>query len=120
MRTLVTIALALIVASCAAQPRCIARDWLSFAVVAKRADFVEIKKQYLHDVKLQTLPEAARPGVVAWVDGEIARVQSKEAAGDELWYFREEKCPGCGWYREGFALVRGCRVVDEITLKDDM
>jgi len=88
--------------------------------VAKRSGLAEIKKTYLEDVGLETLPEAARPGVVAWVDGEVARLQSKETAGDEVWYFREEKCPGCGWYREGFALVRGCTVIDEVTLKDDM
>jgi len=120
MRAVAAISLAFIVASCASRPSCSAREWLSSAVVAKRSAFVEIKKQYLEDVDLETLPEAARPGVVAWVDGEIARVHSKEKAGDELWYFREEKCPGCGWYREGFALVRGCNVIDEITLKDDM
>jgi hypothetical protein len=120
MRAVATISLALILASCASPPHCTAREWLSAAVVAKRSAFVEIKKKYLKDVELEALPEAARPGVVAWVDGEIARVQSKEQAGDELWYFREEKCPDCGWYREGFALVRGCNVIDEITLKDDM
>jgi hypothetical protein len=120
MRAFATIALALIVASCSSRPRCHVREWLSSAVVAKRASFEDVKNKYLKDVELETLPEAARPGVVAWVDGEVARVQSRETAGDELWYFREEKCPGCGWYREGFALVRGCTVVDEITLKDDM
>jgi hypothetical protein len=120
MRALATAALALIVTSCASQPRCTAREWLSSAVLARPAAFAEIKKQYLEDVKLETVPEAARPGVVAWVDGEISRVHSKERAGDQLWYFREKKCPDCGWYREGFALVRDCSVVDEITLKDDM
>jgi hypothetical protein len=120
MRAVATFFIALIVASCASRPRCSAREWLSSAVVAKHAAFSEIKKQYLGDVELETLPEAARPGVVAWVDREIARVLSKQVAGDELWYFREEKCPGCGWYREGFALVRGCDVIDEITIEDDM
>jgi hypothetical protein len=120
MRALATIALALIVASCSSRPRCNAREWLSSAVVARRAALADVKNKYLKDVELKTLPEAARAGVLAWVDSEVARFQSKETAGDELWYFREEKCPGCGWYREGFALVRGCTVVDEITLKDDM
>lgn len=47
-------------------------------------------------------------------------MRAKAQPNDELWYFREEKCPGCGWYREGYALIRGCSIIDEITLSDAM
>ncbi len=69
---------------------------------------------------MPTLPEAARAGAMKWIDDEIARVSGKRQSGDELWHFREEKCDHCQWYREGYALIRGCEIVDEITISDDM
>ena len=124
MRT-VAIVLGIVFLSCAsARPHhCEARDWLSHAMTAKPTTYDDIERQYLREVNLDampTLPPEAREGVMAWIHGEIRRVQGKQRAGDELWYFREEKCPGCHWYREGLALVRGCTVVDEIVISDDM
>jgi hypothetical protein len=90
---------------------------------AKLAQMADVKPRYLKEValeKMPSLPEEARAGVVAWIDSEVTRVSAKQQPGDELWYFREEKCPNCHWYREGYALIRGCEVVDEITIRDDM
>jgi hypothetical protein len=122
LRTLL-IAIVLFSASCASQGKCGAREWLARAEVSHPSSYSAIRKQYLASVRLdemKTLPEAARQGVIAWIDGQIDRLKRQQQAGDELWYFNEEKCPRCGWYREGLALVRGCDVVDEITIKDDM
>ena len=88
--------------------------------VTKRATLDEVKPKYLSIVETATIPEVAQTGVVAWIDNEIERFRAEAQPNDEVWYFREEKCPGCRWYREGYALVRGCIVVDEITLSDDM
>lgn len=124
MRWLV-MTLVLIAASCASQKAssCGSRDWLASAHTSRPSSYSDIRERYLAAVRLddmKTLPEAARQGVIAWIDDEIARLRGKQQAGDELWYFYEEKCPGCGWYREGLALIRGCTVVDEITIRDDM
>jgi hypothetical protein len=114
--------LALTLVGCSAIKRsdCPATEWLRSTTVAKRAVIADIRPKYLSLVDLSGLPEPAREGVFAWIDTEVARLESKIRTGDELWYFREEKCLGCGWYREGYALVRGCIVVDEATLSDEM
>ncbi len=80
----------------------------------------DVKPRYFSIVEIDTIPDAAHDGVEAWIDEEIRRVGAKAEPDDELWYFREEKCPGCGWYREGYVLIRGCAIVDEIILSDDM
>lgn len=102
------------------QDECTARQWLGTATVARRTTLDDVKPKYLSMVQIASIPDGAQPGVVAWIDEEVTRVRAKAQPQDEVWYFREEKCPGCGWYREGYALVRGCTVVDEITLRDDM
>ncbi len=99
---------------------CNAREWLATAVVAKRATLDEVKAKYLSIIDIGSVPAAAQPGVVSWIDEEVRRLHEKAQPRDEVWYFREEKCPRCGWYREGYALIRDCMVVDEITLSDDM
>lgn len=102
------------------QQECTARQWLDTAIVAERATLEDVKPRYLRMVEIATVPATAQPGVIAWIDDEIARVRAKAQPHDQVWYFREEKCARCGWYREGYALVRGCTVIDEITLSDDM
>jgi hypothetical protein len=102
---------------------CVSRERLASARTSRLSSYSDIRGRYLAAAKLdetKTLPEAARQGVIVWIDNEIARLRGKEKAGDELWYFYEEKCPRCGWYREGLALIRGCTVVDEIAIRDDM
>ncbi|HEX3577927.1 MAG TPA: hypothetical protein VHY33_05115 [Thermoanaerobaculia bacterium] len=71
-------------------------------------------------VDIGTVPAAAQAGVVKWIDDEVLRLSAKRLPGDELFYFREEKCDKCHWFREGYVLIRGCDVVDQITLSDDM
>jgi hypothetical protein len=83
----------------------------------------DVKPRYLKVVALDGmpgLPQEARVGLMKWIDTEVARLSSKQQLGDELWHFREEKCPHCHWYREGYALVRACEVLDEITIADAM
>lgn len=99
---------------------CTSRTRLAAAAEARRATLGDVKPRYLSIVEMDTVPAGARGGVEAWVDQEIGRVRAKAQPNDELWYFREEKCSGCGWYRAGYALIRGCVIVDEITLSDDM
>jgi hypothetical protein len=115
--------LVLCLASCASSRSnipCAAKDWLDASVESHLADIGDIKTRYLKIVDLQSVPVAARAGVVEWIDNEVNKLAAQQKAGDQLWYFREEKCPGCHWYREGFALVRGCEIVDTVTLNDDM
>ena len=107
-------------ASCASSPQCPARTWLNTTVESHRAQLEGIRDHYLTLVDINSVPVAARAGVIEWVDKEIARLRAERQEGDEVWYFREEKCSGCKWYREGYALVRGCRIVDDVTLTDDM
>lgn len=101
---------------------CAARAWLDDTVESRRAQLDEVRARYLKDVEpdLAGVPAEARVGVVEWIDDEVSRLSGQYRPGDELWYFREEKCPGCGWYRSGYALVRGCEVVDEIIISDEM
>ena len=99
---------------------CASRDRLAAAAEAHRATIDDVKPRYLSIVEIDTLPASARHGVEAWADSEIRRVRTKVQPTDELWYLREEKCSGCGWYRESYALIRGCAIVDEITLREDM
>ena len=110
----------LLACSSTGQDQCAARQWLAAAIVARRATLADVKPKYLSIVEIEAIPDAAQAGVVAWVDDEVARLRAKAQPHDQVWYFREEKCPGRSWYREGYALARGCTVVDEITLSDDM
>lgn len=113
--------LACLAFGCTARPApCPATAWLATAVEAKRATLDDVKPRYLSMVGIETVPAGARAGVEAWVDEEVRRVRAEAQPNDALWYFRVEKCAGCGWYREGYALIRGCAVVDEITLLDAM
>lgn len=110
-------------ASSATNVECSSREWLAAIPEASHAQLSEIKPRYLKVIDLDgepKLPESARGGAVKWIENEIARVSSKRQPGDELWHFREEKCDHCHWYREGYALIRGCEIVDEITISDDM
>lgn len=118
----VVVASLMLCAGCASrmQGTCDAKEWLGRIVVAKRAAIDDVKPKYLSIVDFATLPDASKPGVLEWIDGEVRRIQAEARPGDEVWYFREEKCRGCRWYREGYALIRGCTVVDEVTLSDDM
>jgi hypothetical protein len=125
MRGIPIVLLFTLLASCkstSAAPSCPSKDWLASAVTARQSSFAEIKTIYLQhaDLEHKKLPQSARDGVIAWIDNEISKLRAKQEPGDQLWYFREEKCQGCYWYREGLALVRACRVIDEITISDDM
>lgn len=110
-------------AACASVPQagpCEAKEWLGTIRVAKRASIADVKPKYLSIVDIKTAPAAAKEGVLQWIDVELRRIENEIRPSDEIWYFREEKCPGCGWYREGYSLIRGCTIVDEITLSDDV
>ncbi len=118
-----SILLVLSALSCASGPaadRCSVKAWLNTALQAQRSQFEDIKPRYLKIVDIETVPEAARPAGIEWIDKEVAKLSAEQKPGDELWYFREDKCSGCHWYREGYVLVRGCEVVDELTLSDVM
>ena len=120
-RSVVIFTVLMMAYACAAvPPKCAARNRLSHAERSHLASVSEIKPRYLSLVKIETINEPGRTGVIEWVDREIAKLRQRMLPGDEVWYFREEKCPNCHWYREGYALIRGCRVVEEITLNDDM
>jgi hypothetical protein len=99
---------------------CAAHVRINGAVEFRRSTFDEIKPRYLKTVDIDSLPAVARRGVIDWVDKEVARLSAERKTGDEIFYFREEKCANCHWFREGYILIRGCDIVDEITLSDDM
>jgi hypothetical protein len=123
MRTLIfilTLSMAACVSSQPSNTECPSRAWLKGTVESHLSRFEEIKPRYLKVIDIDTVPAAARSGVLAWIDDQVRRISEQRVPGDELWHFREEKCTGCHWYREGFALIRDCNVVSEITLADDM
>src|SRR3954453_13954367 len=99
---------------------CAAHVRLKNAIDSRHSTFEEIKSRYLKKVDVDSVPQRARGSVVEWIDKEIARLSMERRAGDELWYLREEKCNNCHWFREGYVLIRGCEIVDEIILSDDM
>jgi|SRR5947199_9741004 len=123
MRTLIVI-LALSMTACVSSQRsnsaCTSREWLKGTLESHLSRFEDIKPQYFKIIDIDNVPTAARSEVIKLIDREVSRLSALRLPGDELWYFREEKCNGCHLYREGFALIRDCNVVSEITLADDM
>jgi len=61
-----------------------------------------------------------RDALQKWIDDQVADFRRKLAPGDQVWFYREEKCDHCGWYREGYLGVRGCAVVAELNTLEDM
>jgi hypothetical protein len=54
------------------------------AIVAGRETLDDVKPKYLSIIEIGTSPEAAQPGVVAWIDEEVARVRAKAQPEDEV------------------------------------
>lgn len=66
------------------------------------------------------LPPEGRAAIANLFDEEFERLAAAETRGDQIWFWREEKCPGCGWYRDGYAAIRDCRVTYRFTASDEM
>jgi hypothetical protein len=97
---------------------CVARVWRSSLALSKPSELSDIKRQYIENEKIERFSDEIRSRLVRQLDNQVAHLLAARRPGDELWYFRERKCAGCGWYGEGFALVRGCDVIDKINFSD--
>ena len=105
--------------SCApvARFRCGNGEFNSSSLI-RRVSFAQIRAEYLQEVEAATLPPEPRKGIEAWIDDQIAALRSRIQPGDEIWYYKYEKC--CGWYRAGYVALRvGCSVF-EINTREDM
>lgn len=84
----------------------------------RRVSLDQIRAEYLEAVEAATLPPEPRRGVEAWIDDQIASMRSRIRPGDEIWYYKYEKC--CGWYRAGYVAIRSGCPVFEINTREDM
>lgn len=103
--------------SSVAHSRC-ANVELTPETLIRRVSFDQIRAEYLEAVEAATLPPEPRSGVEAWIDDQIAAMRSQFRPGDEIWYYKYEKC--CGWYRAGYVVIRNGCPVFEINTREDM
>lgn len=108
-------ALSLFAMSCAALRPCAAREATRYAKIAKQTSYAEMKQDALNSWGAD-----APQSLVEWLDGEIHRLQAQQLPSDELWFRREEKGAGSGWYTDTYLLIRGCKVVATVETRDDM
>ena len=87
-------------------------------VLVRRVEPEDIRIEYLAAVDAASLAGEPRKGVEEWIDQEVRQLESKMHLGDQLYFYRYEKC--CGWYREGYVAVRGECIVGEINTREDM
>ncbi len=88
--------------------------------LVRKVTLVEVKRSWLAEMELGTLPPEAQTDVIKWVDEEIGKFKAKLLSTDELWMYRFEKCSGCGWYTEGLVALREACIAAELTMRDDM
>jgi hypothetical protein len=86
--------------------------------LTRRVDVNHISSEFMGSPLFVGLAAEPRAAMQKWIDGEVANLTSKLQPGDEVWFYREEKC--CGWFREGYVAIRGCAVVAELNTLEDM
>jgi len=74
--------------------------------------------ELLTEMELESLPQAAQEYVRKQMSDDFDRLVAKKQPADGLWRYRLEKC--CGWYTEGFRVLRGCETVAELVTSDEM
>jgi hypothetical protein len=103
-------------------PACRGAGWTMFPDSLRR-EVVDVPRErdvVLRSLELQSLPKEVRDAVAReWID-RFSQLERAQAAGAVVWSFRYDKCPGCGWYREGYVAVRKCEVVYELDTRDTM
>ena len=124
MRVIVSLIL-LLATSCGSfeqRPRCRGQQWsIPADSLQKRVDDVDGEfRSFLRSLGLETLPAEARLAVERDFAARFAELAAAKRQGADVWSFRYEKCPDCGWYRAGYIALRDCRVVHEVETKDDM
>ena len=83
-------------------------------------DVARERKAFVQSLELGSLPVEAREAVEGEFHVQFDRLEAAMAAGAQVWAFRYDKCPDCGWYREGYVAVRECQIVYEMETLDTM
>lgn len=84
----------------------------------RRVRIDDVARETKLALEVDTVTGEARDALVEWVDQQAEDLRSQIQPGDELWLYRMEKC--CGWYREGYALIRGHCLVADFNIREDM
>jgi hypothetical protein len=79
----------------------------------------QIRAEYLADVDAAHFPPVQKRAIEEWIDGEIAKLKSAMRKGDEIWFYRYEKCPGCHWYRSGYVVMHGRCAIFDLNTRDE-
>jgi len=111
------VATALLLGSCRSLRTC--QSWMGPALI-RRVTTDQIRAEYLADVNAAQMPPVLRKVIEEWIDAEIAKLKSAMTEGDELWFYRYEKCPGCHWYRSGYVVMHGRCAVFDLNTCDQM
>jgi hypothetical protein len=118
------IASLLLTAACAAQGVASCPESSAWPVspksLSRRVDIGDIPREVMNSRTFTDLAGAPKEAMQGWIDGQVALLKAKLQPGDQVWFYREEKCDRCGWYREGYIVVRGCSAVAELTTSDEM
>jgi hypothetical protein len=103
-------------------PRCGGEQWdIPADSLQKRVDDLNGElKVLLRSLELGTLPAEARKSVEQDFADRFKPLAKARAEGAEIWSFRYDKCPNCGWHRAGYVAVRDCRIVYEFETLDVM
>ncbi len=92
----------------------VAPEWLKRQVSA-----AEIEALWRKEIDFETIPEAAKPELLALFRAGYRTFSSKVRAGDELWFF---STPQSDWDalggRSGFVAIRRCRVAAVFVVKE--
>jgi hypothetical protein len=88
--------------------------------LARRVNVDEISTAFMRSPELADLSGESRDAAQKWIDGEVSKLVSKLQPGDQVWFYREEKCNQCGWFREGYVAIRGCEFVAELNTLEEM
>ena len=110
----------LLAATCTPATRC-RDDWsIPADSLQRRIDSIPAERAAFVETLTASLPPEGRAAVENLFDDGFETLRAEQANGAEIWSFRYEKCPGCGWYRAGYVAVRGCRIVFELETSDEM
>ena len=90
------------------------------ALVRRVADVHGERDAFLKTLRLESLPAPARESVESEFGAQFDQLEAERVAGAEVWAFRYDKCPRCGWFREGYVAVRDCKIVYELETLDTM
>lgn len=113
----------LVLSGCASTLRpCDGTSYPSFSKfsLVRKVTLAEVKRSWIVAMDLGTLPPDVQADVIKSVEVDIDEFHTRTLPTDELWVYRFEKCPGCGWYTEGVVAVRSSCIAANLKMKDDM